>query len=239
MNATTENGSRASWLAVPVAVLIVAFGLWSFTRRPATRAAGGSSPAIAVDPSLAAIAVQPGDLPAGYRRCSFSGDMATHLRKMKAAASADTYEELVRVWNQLQEHGAVAGYAAYWGDSAEACDGVVDPLVGARPHGPGIKHPTTVFSVVVRFDSAAAAASAYQADIFSQSTLKSAPNYVVSEGASTGLGPSSIVATTAQATVPVEEAAWQSASVNVLYGSENLPLPASKAVTDAVNRRIR
>jgi len=232
-------------LALPLAALLVVFGLWTVTRgdskKPAdktdkTREVPGSTTPASADPSLVGIAVQQADLPEPSIKCSFSGDMETYLRQLKDAKS-EAYASVLQTWTQLQGKGATAAYIAYWGDARPACDSVISPPA-SMDHGGGTKHPTTTFSFVVRYKSPESADDAYKADIFGQSKLKEAPNYEVTSGAATGLGANSVVGLTPKASIPLHQAVWQNGSVTVYYGSENLPLDKSKQVTDSINRRI-
>lgn len=144
---------------------------------------------------------------------------------------------MANTWKQAQDHGATAGYVTYWGDTMATCNFVSNPSAG-RNSGPGSKHPTITFSLVVRYQSPAGAESVIKDDVFGQSKLKGAPNFEVTEGDATGLGSNSFVGLTPKATIPIHQAFWQNGSVTVRYGSENLPLTASRVVAESVNRRI-
>lgn len=241
MSAPTAKASKVWLVALPVAVAAAAFGLWTVTKgapaKPKAAAAGAPATSTgAGDSSLAAIGVQQADLLEPSVKCPITGDMETHIQKMKEA-SPEVGESVANTWKQLQDHGATAGYVTYWGDTIAACNAITDRST-AMDHSPGSKHPTTTFSIVVRYQSPAGAESVFRDDVFGQTKLKSAPNFEVTSGETTGLGPNSVVGLTPKATIPIHQAVWQHGSVTVFYGSENLPITASRVVTESVNHRI-
>ncbi len=236
MSSTTAKPSKLWLVALPVAAAAAAFGLWTATSGTPAATKAERPAAVVADPSLVGIAVQQADLPEPSVKCPFSGDFDSYVQRMKQS-NAEVGESVAKTWKQLQEHNATAGYIVYWGDTMEACNDVTNPS-NAMDHGAGSKHPTTTFSIVVRYRSPTDAESAYRDEIFGQSTLKGAPNFETTEGAETDLGPNSLVGLTPEATIPLHQAIWQNGSITVFYGSENLPLDASRSATGAVNGRI-
>jgi len=237
---TNSNASKTWLVALPVIVALSFFGLWTFTRgakpsRKRVPVAGASS--TASSSALAKIAVQEGDLPKGFRKCSFSGDFLVHNEKLKANRQ-DAYQSNLILWKRLQAQGATQAYVAYWGDTPEACNNVVSDEQGMAPHMAGQTHPSLAWSLVVAFTSPETAASAYKADIFEQSALKTRTDFEVKDGEASGLGPNAISAIQPKAAIPVEDAIWQNHAMMVRFGSENLTITQSEGVTEAVNGRI-
>ncbi len=239
-----ERKASPVWLvALPLAALLVVFGLWTLSKDideprkapAATAKAKESRPSAGADPTLEAIAIQQSDLPEPSIRCDFSGDLDQYVQNLKDARSP-SYESVVQTWSQLKEKGATAGYIAYWGDVQTACDSVISPS-SSMDHS-AAKHPFIAFSFVVRYKDQATAEAAYRSDIFGQSTLKANRSYQATEGDATGLGPNSVVAITPNSSSALRQAIWQNRTVTVYFGSERIPLDNSKQIPENVNRRI-
>ncbi|MDQ6946740.1 MAG: hypothetical protein M3256_10860 [Actinomycetota bacterium] len=225
-------------MAIPLAVAVAMVGLWTFTR--GVRSTGEPNHVTGEAASstvLAKIAVQQGDLPDRFRKCSFSGDFVTH-NEVFNGVNNDTYRSNLALWNRLKSQGATGAYIAYWGDTAEACDSVVTGPQSMNPHEPGKPHPSVVLSLVVSFVDEDAAAASYKSDTFQQSALANSADFQAREGDATGLGPNSLSASQPRAVVPIYQAVWQNGAVEVRFGSENLTTAESDAVASALNRRI-
>jgi len=231
MDGTGRAGSRKAskiWLvALPLMATLVAFGLWTSSKdarhvgKPILAGAASSS-------ELDKIAIQGSDLPKGFRRCSSSGDFVAYSYQIKATRPK-LYEANLARWSSLRAHGARDAYIVHWADSAEACNAVISGEAGV---GSG------AYSLVISFTSPETALAAYQADVFGQFSLKANPDIEFKEGDASGLGPNAVSAALPKAAAPERSAFWQNHSVNVLFGSQNLPIPQSEAITTAVNQRI-
>lgn len=190
-------------------------------------------------PAPERVALQLEDLPEGFQRCSFSGDIDTYMENFRQA-SPDIYQGLRRTWEQLQASGATDGYYAFYGDSQTACDSVLN-VPGDHddlhdPQNPG-GHPITVFSFVTRYEDEAAAATVYLTNVFGQSRLGS-PQYDVVVAEPTGLGPNATVASSQGGPTPVWQAVWQAKAFTVFFGSENLHALDARAALDAIHGRM-
>lgn len=235
----SKKTSRVWLVALPVAVLLGGFGVWTFTQgsKPTANGTDGVTADTASSAKLAKVAVQAGDLPKGFRKCTFSGPFLAHNEKLEKTRP-ESYSANLALWDILRKQGATDAYVAYWGDSAEACNTVVGGEQGMAPHEPGKAHPSVVLSLVVGYTNPDAAAASYKSDVFGQSAFKGDTNFEVTQGEATGLGPNSDSRIQPKAAVPRHEAIWQTRAVMVRFGSENLTPTQSSAVTSAINRRI-
>lgn len=226
--------SSTIWLLLfPVLSALAGVALWSVSQG---ETADDNVP-------LASVAIQPSDLPASFRKCSFSGDADTYLANAKRL-NVDTYNSVLKTWNQLKLAGASDAYFATYGNNRSACDTVFRGR--GRPIGDVMEHtreqvrahPVVAWSIVVQFRDEAAARSAYESNIFGQENLKGQQGIAVAEGEASGLGPNSVVAASVDATIPQRQAIWQKGSLTVFSGSANLPLDESRKMTAAIHGRI-
>lgn len=187
------------------------------------------------------ISVQPADLPAGLHLCEYPGEDDTYIENIKPF-DPEIYQSVVKTWGTLKSMGAVRGYYGVYGSNQFICDFVAgkaeaDHSSGGQSHDDNARnHPATVISFVVEYKDEAAAADVYKSDVFTQSNLR-APEYQVTHGEATGLGPNSVVGSK-NAAPPILSSVWQTKSFTVLFLSEALQPAESEAVLDAMYSRI-
>ena len=191
-------------------------------------------------PAVERVGVRPFDLPSGFRYCPYSGDYDAYLRNLRGM-NTGTDQAAADTWTSLKQAGAVAGFVAFYGDGPSACD---DLLEFADERGTDAEkatiteHPRFVYSVVIQFADEAAAVAAYERDLLRQSELKSGKAMNIEEGATTGLGPNSLVVTNEGSSLQVRRVAWQSEKFAVLVSTTDMDLPASESITTAMNLRM-
>ncbi len=193
-----------------------------------------SSPATNVA-TVASVAVQPGDLPAGMQRCGLSGDIDTYLNSLKTK-DPTTYTSTSSQWAAAKNQGATAAQVVIYTDSEANCESVASKVSSIS---------TATYKLVVNFvlqfkDEASAATGYTSGKIFGfdLATLK-ANGAPVIEGNQTGLGANSIVLDTTLANQSFYIAVWQSKTFMVILGIINVDSAAGHKVSDAENKRIR
>ncbi|HEY2597153.1 MAG TPA: hypothetical protein VGJ79_01605 [Candidatus Dormibacteraeota bacterium] len=186
-------------------------------------------------PTASSVAVQAADVPNTMHRCSISGDINAYLDNLKTKDPA-TYTATKAEWDDAQVKGATAAQVVFYTDSAANCDTVA----GAVSNLSAAAYPLVV-NFSVQFKDEASAASGYSSGkIFGidRSMLKanSAP---VIEGAKTGLGPNSVVLSTAVLNQSFYIAVWQNKAFMVILGIINLDAAIGQKVAEAENNRIK
>lgn len=188
-----------------------------------------------------AVAVQLADLPAGFHQCPYSGDMDALLANIRSI-NPQTFQSSSATWERLKGAGATEGYAAYYGDNDMACDNLIKPR-DQRQFGDEEEHirnhPRMVFSFVIRFPDAAAAAAAFRADYFGQSQLKQQVAFDTVEGEATRLGVNSVTSSSQGSPIQIRQAVWQKGAFNVFFGSTAIEVRESEIATKAMDARIR
>jgi len=205
---------------------------------------GGGQAKVAPSP-LAAVAAQVADLPKGFTRCSFSGEVESYLASFDRVRSPG-YAEIADEWTQLKEAGATAVYFSVLGSPKSAC---ADVLTGSMDEQNPRPHIQTVFNYIVTFVDAEAAVDAYHDGLFSGPDLKHAEGATVVDGPATGLGPNAAVTTLPRPPeamgdrrdieIPVRGASWQTGPYGAFFGSEGVGPQAAAEANLAVGGRIQ
>lgn len=206
---------RSSLIAAIVVLMVVACG---------------SSPSAAQGPTVASVAVQPGDLPNSMHRCDLSGDINTFLTKIKTS-SPSTYTTTKATWDLAQKNGATAGEVVFFADSTTNCKDVA-----ANTSGISSATYKLVVDYVFQFKDEASATKYYSTES-SQAQLKTAGT-PVTEGTKTGLGPNSVTVSFGFSSQTFYIAVWQHKAFTVILAILNLDAATSQKVAVAENKRI-
>jgi hypothetical protein len=198
-------------------------------------AAACASPAGTTPPTASSVAVQPGDLPNTMHRCSISGGINTYLDGLKTSDPA-TYTATKAEWADAQSRGATATQVAFYTNSQANCANVASTVSNLS----AAAYPLVVnFSVQFK-DEATAAGGYSNGKIFGiDRTILKANSAPVVEGTKTGLGPNSILLSTAILNQAFYIAVWQNKAFMVILGVINLDAATAQKVADAENKRIR
>ncbi|MGQ0744467.1 MAG: hypothetical protein ACT4OS_09065 [Acidimicrobiales bacterium] len=187
-----------------------------------------------------AVAIQIGDLPTGFEKCSYSGSIDSYLAAIRDVDPI-THSSLADRWGRLKAAKATAGYAAFFADSQAACTTFMLPI-DQRNFGSEedhiAQHPRIASSFVFRFVDDASARSAFAADYFGQSALADEIAMDVAVGTDTRLGPNSISVATQGSPIQIRQAVWQKSAWNVLFRSAAIERKASENVTAAIDLRM-
>jgi hypothetical protein len=208
-----------------IAVLIALMGL---------SACGGSNPG-AQAPTVASVAVQPGDLPSGMKQCDLTGDIDSFLNKEKTA-DPTTYQSTKTEWEDAKSRGATAAYTALYTDTLDHCASIKSPAtdIGSAPY-------KLVLNFVIQFKDESSAAKGYTSDKvfnFSASELRSS-GQAVDEGTKTGLSANSIALFAPIVNQTYYIAVWQNKTFMVILAVLNIDATASKKVATSENGRIK
>jgi hypothetical protein len=197
---------------------------------------GGSNPSILpTGPTASSVAVQPGDLPSGMKKCDQSGDIDSFLSRAKAK-DPNSYNTIKPEWEAAKKQGATGAYAAFYTDSTAHCTSV-------ETNAADVTSATykLVVNFVIQFKDEASAVKGYTSEsIFgvSSQSLKSGGAPVV-EGTKTGLSPNSIVLTVAVSNQSYYVAVWQNKAFMVILAILNIDPATCKKVALAANSRIK
>lgn len=178
------------------------------------------------------VAAQAGDLPAGLKRCDYSGTIPAHIearKSMKAEASS-----ISGTWTELQAAGGKDSFITIYAETPNACT----TWITGGPDGHLRGGSRVVTTVVVRFDEPATAEAAYRADIFKQSLLTSENGLRALSGPATKLGQNSATGADETANPTTHQAVWQNGAFNVFFASRNLTRAEFETAIVAENRRI-
>jgi hypothetical protein len=198
----------------------------------------GSPPSIlSSGPTASSVAVQPGDLPGGLKKCALSGDIDSYLNKVRTK-DPNTYNSTKAEWEAAKKQGATAAQTAFYSDTVAHCDTIVSSTADVT----GATYKIVV-NFVIEFKDEASATKGYTSEsIFgvSASSLKSssAPGTVV-EGTKTGLTANSVVLTLPVPQQTFYVAVWQNKVFMVILAILNIDPAMSKKVAIAENARIK
>ncbi|HXC76144.1 MAG TPA: hypothetical protein VNU19_03755 [Candidatus Acidoferrum sp.] len=194
-----------------------------------------SSTAASSTPTAASVAVQPRDLPNTMHRCPISGDVNSYLNGLKTRDPA-TYTSTQTEWADAQSKGVTATQVVFYTDSAANCDNVSSTVANLS----AAAYPLVV-NFSIQFKDEASAANGYtNGQIFGidRTTLKANGAPVV-EGTGTGLGPNSIVLSTAVLNQVFYIAVWQNRAFMVILGIINMDSATGQKVATSENNRIK
>ena len=197
-------------------------------------ACGGTTPGAVQGPTAASVAVQPGDLPSGMRKCDLSGDIDSFLSKSKTK-DPNTYTSTKADWDAAKKAGATAAYTAFYTDSTQHC-----AQIGSSSSDITTATFNLVVNFAIQFKDEASATKGYTGGTvfgFSASSLKGggAP---VQEGAATGLGPNSILLSVTISNETLTYAIWQHKAFMVILVVLNMDTATAKKVAIMENGRI-
>ena len=184
-------------------------------------------------PTVATVAVQKGDLPAGMVKCAISGEIEDFI-KAEQSPDPNTSKSISDYWTEAKSNGAKAAYAGIFTDSEDRCAAIKDPKTDV-----GTATYKLVGNFVVQFKDEKTATDAYTNKSvfgFSRSQLRSAPTI---EGTKTGLTANSIVLSQSIANQSFYIAEWQNKTFMVILAVLNVDTESSKKVSAAENSRIK
>lgn len=210
------TGSRSA--PAGAAALVV---LALLTHACGTGRSTGSGAPPAAPGTAAAVALSGADLPAGMRRCSYSGPVDSYIQHTRSL-SLDHSLAAADTWDEMHKAGAVEGFFSAYAETERACRYfVTGPPEGYRT--PGLRVATTL---VARYADPSVAARGYLTAAFPQSGLSSSGNGGGIEGAVSGkdakLGTYSASVIDHGTRPPVGRAVWQSGPFNVVVETRNL-----------------
>jgi hypothetical protein len=187
-------------------------------------------------PTVASVAVQPGDLPAGMTKCDLTGDIARFIQK-EQTPDPQAAKTMTADWQDAKKNGASTGYAALYTDSNAHCAGI-------KTSGADLGAATyrLVVNFVVQYKDENRAAIAYKSGQpilgFNPSDLRGGGGGVV-EGTRTGLTANSIALTQPAGNQLFYIALWQNGPFVVILAVLNVDANAAKNVAMRENGRIR
>jgi hypothetical protein len=180
-------------------------------------------------PSPGSVALRRGDVPAGWTRCGWSGDIGRYITSQHKVAPASA-EDLQSSWNALRRLGAMEANATGYAQQAADCQATLG-------HG----RSASAFSWVIQYRDDSAAHAGYEHGVLGLPTPTSEWDQPAGllVGIPTGLGTSDAwTLTQASPAPPLYEAWWRDGTLTAYLLVVGIPESLAQPIALRMDRRM-